>query len=83
MFPVNLVGFQNLLQVTQQLLHSEDHSQLEHKHRNNIDKLQLFVAAKNIMTDKSVLSVLCCSGLKAVHLKPSDLTRLVNYKHNQ
>lgn len=31
-FPVNLVGFQNLLQVTQQLLHTEDHSQLSQKH---------------------------------------------------
>lgn len=28
MFPVNLVGFQNLLQLTEQLLHTEDHSQL-------------------------------------------------------
>lgn len=27
-FPVHLVGFQNMLQVTQQLLHTEDHSQL-------------------------------------------------------
>lgn len=28
MFPVDFMGFQNLLQVTQQLLHAEDHSQL-------------------------------------------------------
>lgn len=28
MFPVNLMGFQNLLQLAQQLLHTEDHSQL-------------------------------------------------------
>lgn len=27
-FPVDLVGFQNALQVTQQLLHAEDHGQL-------------------------------------------------------
>lgn len=29
MFPVHLMGFQNLLQLAQQLLHTEDHSQLE------------------------------------------------------
>lgn len=37
-FPVHLVGFQNLLQVTQQQLHTEDHSQLLHKHSNNTDE---------------------------------------------
>lgn len=30
-FPVDLVGFQNLLQVTQQQLHTEEHSQLLQK----------------------------------------------------
>lgn len=37
-FPVDFVGFQNLLQVTQQLLHAEDHSQLFQKHSNNADE---------------------------------------------
>lgn len=31
MLPVDLVGFQNLLQVVQQLLHVEDHRQLSKK----------------------------------------------------
>ena len=37
-FPVDLMGFQNLLQVTQQLLYTEDHSQLFQKHSNNTDE---------------------------------------------
>lgn len=57
-FPVNLVGFQNLLQVTQQLLHAEDHSQLLQEDSNDIDVLQLFVAAQTIINDKSILSTL-------------------------
>lgn len=32
MFPVDFMGFQNLLQVTQQLLLAEDQSQLSQKH---------------------------------------------------
>lgn len=33
-FPVHLVGFQNLLHLTQQLLHTEDHSQLFQQKKN-------------------------------------------------
>lgn len=35
MFPVNLMGFQNLLQLAQQLLHTEDNSQLEKIRENS------------------------------------------------
>lgn len=38
-FPVDLVGFQNLLQVTQQQLHTEEHSQLKKKQRHTDESL--------------------------------------------
>lgn len=38
MFPVDLVGFQNLLQVTQQQLRTEDQSQLLQNHSNKTEK---------------------------------------------
>lgn len=42
-FPIHLVGLQDLLQVTQQLLYTEDHCQLLRKHANDTDVFMLFI----------------------------------------
>lgn len=47
-FPIHLVGLQDLLQVTQQLLYIEDHCQLSSKHANDTDVFMLFISIQII-----------------------------------
>lgn len=51
MFPVNLMGFQNLLQLAQQLLHTEDHSQLEKSHYWVLYSVQILVTHQKQSVD--------------------------------
>lgn len=64
MFPVNLMGLQNLLQLAQQLLHTEDHSQLEKpsKDKDSSVIIGFYTVCKSWCLNKNKASVdIMCS----------------------
>lgn len=67
MFPVNLVSFQNLLQLRQQLLYTEDHSQLlEAKQQQEVDRQQIYPGISQSKTDRTQITQYECVQLDII-----------------
>lgn len=67
MFPVNLVSFQNLLQLRQQLLYTEDHSQLlEAKQQQEVDRQQMNPGISQSKTDRTQITQYECVQLDII-----------------